>query len=85
MNFQKGFSKLTMLTSDEWVGKLFILLIVLHTEEGRDLFESKRLLLMRIYQTLSLIGGLWTLWTVQVHFRVWQTRWRRITILALLI
>ena len=40
MNFTKGFSKLTMLTSDEWAGKLFVLLILLHTEEGSKIFRK---------------------------------------------
>ena len=34
-NFSKGFSKLSFVTSDEWVGKLFVLLIVALTEEGK--------------------------------------------------
>jgi hypothetical protein len=42
MNFTKGFSKLTMLTSDEWAGKLFVILVVLHTEEGRKLFKDAK-------------------------------------------
>lgn len=42
LNFSKGFSKLTLLTSDEWAGKLFVLLVVLHTEEGRELFDSAK-------------------------------------------
>ena len=40
MNFSKGFSKLTMLTSDEWAGKLFVILLVLYTEEGKEIFKS---------------------------------------------
>ena len=40
MNFSKGFSKLTMLTSDEWAGKLFVLLLVLNTVEGGQIFAS---------------------------------------------
>ena len=40
MNFSKGFTKLTMLTSDEWAGKLFVILIVLHAEQGKRLFEK---------------------------------------------
>jgi hypothetical protein len=39
--FANGFSSLTQLTSDEWVGTLFTLLIVLRTEEGGELFEGK--------------------------------------------
>jgi len=35
INFAKGFSKLTMLTSDEWVGKLFVLLLALSTKDGK--------------------------------------------------
>ena len=42
MNFSKGFSKLTLLTSDEWAGKLFVILIVLHTEEGKRLFKTAK-------------------------------------------
>lgn len=42
MNFTKGFSKLTMLTSDEWAGKLFVLLIILHTNEGSAVFDSAK-------------------------------------------
>jgi hypothetical protein len=42
MNFTKGFSKLTMLTSDEWAGKLFVILIVLHTKEDRKLFKDAK-------------------------------------------
>lgn len=40
LSFSKGFSKLTMITSDEWVGKLFVILLVLKTEEGRSIFKS---------------------------------------------
>ena len=40
LTFSKGFTKLTMITSDEWVGKLFVLLLVLKTDEGRFLFRS---------------------------------------------
>lgn len=39
LNFSKGFSKLSLLTSDEWAGKLFVLLLVLHTTEGRGVFK----------------------------------------------
>lgn len=39
MNFSKGYSKLTLLTSDEWAGKLFVLLIVLQTQEGREILD----------------------------------------------
>lgn len=42
LNFSKGFSKLTMLTSDEWAGKLFVILTILHTEEGRQIFSSAK-------------------------------------------
>ena len=42
MNFTKGFSKLSMLTSDEWAGKLFVILIILHTEDGRKLFKDAK-------------------------------------------
>ena len=42
MNFTKGFSKLTMLTSDEWAGKLFVLLVILHTNEGSSVFDSAK-------------------------------------------
>ncbi len=41
LNFSKGFSKLTMLTSDEWAGKLFVLLLVLHTDEGKEILDHK--------------------------------------------
>ena len=34
LTFSKGYSKLSMITSDEWVGKLFVLLLVLKTDEG---------------------------------------------------
>ena len=40
MNFSKGFLKLTLLTSDEWAGKLFVLLLVLYMDEGRDIFTG---------------------------------------------
>lgn len=40
LTFSKGFSKLSMITSDEWVGKLFVLLIVLKTEEGSSIFQG---------------------------------------------
>ena len=40
LTFSKGFSKLSMITSDEWVGKLFVLLIVLKTEEGASIFQK---------------------------------------------
>ena len=42
VNFTKGFSKLTMITSDEWAGKLFVTLIVLHTDEGKEIFKKAR-------------------------------------------
>ena len=35
--FSKGYSKLTLLTSDEWPGMLFVLLLVLRTERGREI------------------------------------------------
>ena len=40
INFSKGFSKLTMITSDEWIGKLFVLFLVLQTREGTAVFDS---------------------------------------------
>ena len=43
LNFSKGFSKLTMLTSDEWAGKLFVLLIVLQTDLGKEIFEKAKI------------------------------------------
>lgn len=43
MNFAKGFSKLTLLTSDEWAGKLFVLLLALHTHEGKTIFGSTKI------------------------------------------
>jgi len=33
-SFTKGFSKVSMITSDEWAGKLFVLLLIAHTAEG---------------------------------------------------
>lgn len=39
--FANGFSSLTQLTSDEWVGTLFTLLLVLRTEEGNELFTGE--------------------------------------------
>ena len=42
LNFSKGFSKLTNLTSDEWAGKLFVLLVVLHTQEGKKIFQEAK-------------------------------------------
>lgn len=38
--FANGFTSLTQLTSDEWVGTLFTLLLVLRTEEGHQLFTG---------------------------------------------
>ncbi len=40
VNFTKGFTKLTMITSDEWAGKLFVILVVLQTEEGAAIFKK---------------------------------------------
>lgn len=40
LTFSKGFSKLSMITSDEWPGKLFVLLLVLKTDEGRDILRK---------------------------------------------
>jgi hypothetical protein len=40
LNFSKGFSKLTQLTSDEWAGKLFVILVVLRTDKGRSILEK---------------------------------------------
>ena len=40
MNFSKGFTKLTMLTSDEWPGKLFVLVLALSTEDGQAIFRE---------------------------------------------
>ncbi len=39
-SFTKGFAKVSMITSDEWAGKLFVLLIVLNTEEGKTILGS---------------------------------------------
>jgi hypothetical protein len=33
-SFTKGFSKVSMITSDEWAKKLFVLLLIAHTAEG---------------------------------------------------
>lgn len=38
-SFSNGFSSLTQITSGEWVGVIFTLLIVLRTERGRKIFE----------------------------------------------
>ena len=43
MSFSKGFSKLTLLTSDEWAGKLFVILLVLNTEEGKLVFKGTQI------------------------------------------
>jgi hypothetical protein len=40
LSFAKGFSKLSLLTSDEWAGKLFVLVLVLHTDEGKEIFDK---------------------------------------------
>jgi hypothetical protein len=40
-NFSKGFCKLSFITSDEWVGKLFVLLLVALTQEGRDIMAER--------------------------------------------
>ena len=40
-NFTKGFCKLSFITSDEWVGKLFVLLIVASTEEGKSIMQCR--------------------------------------------
>lgn len=39
-NFTKGFTKVSMITSDEWAGKLFVLLIVMSTNKGRDILSK---------------------------------------------
>lgn len=39
-NFSHGFTNLTMITSDEWPGMLFALLLVLQTEDGVDIMSS---------------------------------------------
>jgi hypothetical protein len=59
MNFSKGFSKLTLLTSDEWAGKLFVVLIVLHTEEGKQIFDKAKTFDDRDAQLPPLFGK-WT-------------------------
>ena len=40
-NFAKGFCKLSFITSDEWVGKLFVLLIMASLEEGRVIMQTR--------------------------------------------
>ena len=40
LNFSKGFSKLSNLTSDEWPGKLFVLLIAARDPEGQKIFST---------------------------------------------
>ena len=40
-SFTKGYSKLSMITSDEWVGKLFVLLLVAMTNEGRSILKKR--------------------------------------------
>ena len=40
-NFSHGFSNLTMVTADEWMGMLFTLLLVVSTERGAALFEKR--------------------------------------------
>lgn len=42
LNFAKGFTKLTMITSDEWAGKMFAILVLLHTEEGKKIFADAK-------------------------------------------
>ena len=39
-SFTKGFAKVSMITSDEWAGKLFVLLLVLTTEEGKTILGN---------------------------------------------
>ena len=47
-NFSKGFSKVSLITSNEWMGKLFVLFLLLRTKLGgpifRDIFGSKDVL-----------------------------------------
>ena len=38
-SFTKGFAKVSMITSDEWVGKLFVLLLVVNTDKGRVILK----------------------------------------------
>lgn len=38
--FQRGFSKLSFITADEWPGKLLVLLLVINTHRGRCIFKS---------------------------------------------
>ena len=39
-NFSKGFSKVSLITSNEWMGKLFVLFLVLCTKSGDPLFKN---------------------------------------------
>jgi len=39
-SFSKQFSNLTLITSDEWPGMLFTLLLAMRTEEGRQIFRG---------------------------------------------
>ena len=39
-NFSHGFTNLTMITSDEWAGMMFTLLLVMRTPEGAEIMKT---------------------------------------------
>jgi hypothetical protein len=41
VNFTQGFSRLTLLSSEEQVGELLALVIVLHTDRGRAILSDR--------------------------------------------
>lgn len=41
MNFSGGFSSLTQLTADEKVGKMILLLIIMHTTTGKEIMDNR--------------------------------------------
>jgi len=41
LSFSKGFSRVSNITSDEWVGKLFVLLLVCSTHKGNRIFQGR--------------------------------------------
>lgn len=59
-SFVKGFSRVSNITSDEWVGKLFVLYLVCSTHKGREIFVNRFdgdiVALSEEFRTMDMLG-----------------------------